>query len=139
MPAEWKSNRRTGIIRLDDINRNFLRTINNFIKDCQQGVSRQKLPEFFKYMEKYISEQLPVEEKYMKEYGYLNMISHTSMHSLFKRSFSDLKRQYEKEGESSKVLIAAVHLLTSWIVSHLNRSDIELAEYLRSMTISKNF
>ena|ERR1035437_3985447 len=133
MFTDWSEDLATQIKEIDNCNKELFRRIDSLIKASKYGKVREELPQMMKFLNKYATEHLKNEEKYMMEYGYLKNIHHGIMHSFFIKSFHRLNNEYEKEGPKNiTFILELINLLTNWLISHVNRDDKEMADFIRN-------
>lgn len=131
MHTEWKDTLLTGITEIDSENKEFFEKFNQLLKACEKGEGKDEVVNVLKYLDYYVNFHLDIEEKHIRRYGYLKSIQHCAMHDIFRSNFNSLKKEFKYEGIKMFPILKLNHMLINWLVNHVNRDDVELAEFFR--------
>jgi len=130
MSVFWSDEYITGIPEFDKPNKEFFRLIDSLLESQKKETKSELIQQILNFLDDYTSNYLKVQEKYMKKYGYQNNISHSAIHSIFKKSVANLKQEYSTFGENTRFSLSLTKILINWLISHVSREDKELAIFL---------
>jgi len=138
MSIEWNDSLITGIRELDRYNKDFYLRLNSLIDAANRGKGQTELPNMMDFLEMYVNKYLPLQEEYMKNYGYIKHMQHCSVHNLFRQSFKVLNIEFKRGSTSSLLVLKINKLLINWLISHINTEDVEFTTFIRSVMSVKN-
>ena len=107
----------------------------NTLQQVLDGHSSRMLAE--KVLEgvvEYTKTHFYVEEELMQAFKYPSFLIHKNAHDKFRKTLQRLLEQHHS-GETN-VSEALMDLLTGWLVNHIQKIDIQLAEFLKNKTLS---
>ncbi len=98
------------------------------VRDGNSTVMINKLANF---LEHYTNEHFDAEDLIMLQYRYPEIKEHRREHQEFEDSIKELKKRLDEEGATRNLAVAATGLLYRYIINHMNKTDKDLALYLR--------
>lgn len=133
MITNWSDELLTGIKEIDSYNMEFFRKLNLLLEASKKGKGRDEIVNMLDFMNDYVNVYLDIEEKYMNKYAYIQHLQHSAIHTIFKKSFNALKKQFQEEGLRSSHTLQFIHMLINWLISHITKLDKEFFNHIRLM------
>ncbi len=126
----WKDSYSVGIESIDNDHKKLIMLINNLqtAKDFKTDpqFEKQTLDEVINYTLYHFER----EESFMEENGYPDFLPHKAKHQELIYKVNEYVKTYNKGGDGA--IEALLKYLKTWLISHINGTDQEYAEFLRS-------
>jgi hemerythrin len=108
---------------IDNQHKIMFEIINTLIKSIQSNPTKEDVTDIINRLVEYKKEHFATEEKYFKQYNYVDSQKHIDAHSLFSENLQKLSIKYEND----PVMLAyeLVELLEDWLIDHILKMDHE--------------
>jgi hemerythrin len=112
---------------IDDQHKKLVDIINELHDAMKQAKSKETSLVIINKLAEYTQYHFSTEEKYMKEFGYREYLSHKKEHEKFVEQVMSFKKDYEagKAGLSFDIL----DFLKKWLITHIQSSDKKCAPF----------
>ncbi len=134
MQLEWTPSLSIGHEKIDQQHINLFRYFDEFLEGCSQGAARQNLLTLHNRLKDYVEQHFGEEEELMLRSGYPNSAYHQKAHLSFRKRLSELRQQIEEQGPTLIAVVDTNKALVSWLISHVQREDLKLGEFLNGAT-----
>lgn len=132
MPIEWTKELATDIDEIDNQHKELLKRINTLLDACTQGKGKDEIGKVLKFLDDYIVEHFNAEEAIQRKCAsYPDYQPHKALHDEFRKSFAELKKQFEAEGPGLPLVLRTNRTVVDWLVKHISRIDKELGKFLK--------
>ena len=131
MSIRWTSDLATGVTEIDDQHREIFNRADRLSEACREGKGKEEVLRLLLFLEDYIKEHFGAEEKLQLRHDYPDYAAHRSQHTRFIAEIARLAAEFKAEGATLSLVIMANKTLTSWLVQHISKTDMELATYLK--------
>lgn len=132
---DWSDRFALGIDLMDQQHQVLFRLIDQLAKAIQEGNPDQELKLIFTQLSDYTLTHFAAEEALMAKHGYPADQDHIENHRTLVYSLSDLVLK-AKEGEPL-VPLKAMNFLRQWLYQHIDGTDRQFAEFLRSRGLTQ--
>ena len=139
MDFEWTPQLSVGFEIIDKQHAELLKRFNRLQKACREHKSKDEVRELFDFLDHYVMEHFTDEERIMLEYRYPEIMSHQQEHLELITKLRKLKRQMHEYDISAELVVDISRTLFQWIVAHIQKSDVELGEYLAKKKVQSTF
>jgi hemerythrin len=129
--AMWKDSLKIGVPLIDDEHKELCERTDQLFAACSQGKGKAEIIKTLEFLEGYTLKHFADEEKLQRASAYPKCKEHKELHDFFKLQISDLKKEIAANGASITVVSKTNYFLMNWLISHIQREDKELAEYLK--------
>jgi hemerythrin len=130
MYTEWSSDLATGVLEIDDQHKEIFSRFDRLFIACSEGRGREEVLTLLGFLGGYIKEHFSAEERLQLRHAYPDYVSHKSQHTRFIAEVASLTAAFKDEGATLPLVIAANKTLSSWLVQHIARTDMEFTRYL---------
>jgi hemerythrin len=131
MSIEWTSALATGVTVVDEQHREIFKRVNRLSEACSEGKGKEEVLNLLMFLGDYVKEHFAAEERLQLRHGYPGYAQHKSQHTRFIADISRLATAFKTEGATLSLVIMTNKTLTAWLVQHISRTDMELAEFLK--------
>ena len=132
MLTDWNPKLETGNAEIDAQHRELLERFKRFSDACRGGKGKQEIFALYAYLGTYVHEHFHAEETLMLAHGYPNLTSHRLEHQEFSTRLRHLQREIDQEHITLPLIIETSENLLRWVIQHIHKTDVRMAEYLRS-------
>ena len=132
MTINWTDDLRVGVDTIDNQHKELFDRINKLLDACNQGKGKGEIGRVINFLEDYIIVHFNAEEEIQKRNAYPDYPHHKTLHEEFKKSFSELKKQFEKEGPGVHLILRTNSTVVDWLIKHIGRVDKELGAFLKT-------
>ena len=129
----WNDRFSVGVETIDQQHRGLLDIINKIIKSVDVGDEWQSTSVIIDSLVNYAYNHFAVEERYMMDADYPELISHIALHVDFIRKVFSMSREVHQNGAVSQQEILS--FLGDWYNSHVLKIDREYMPYLAAKGI----
>ena len=137
MAIEWNNNLETGVGEIDTQHKELFRRFNILLTACNEGKGRDEVLQLLQFLDAYIKSHFAAEEKLQVRYNYSGYAAHKEQHTRFIEDVARLENQFRTEGASLPLVIQTNQTLAAWLIRHINRLDMELAEFLKGAAANR--
>lgn len=130
MDIKWDDSLKTGFEKIDEQHMEIIERINVLIH-LHGDEKEAEIDKVLRFLGGYVIEHFQTEEDIMIKYKYPEYDLHKEEHMGFLKSYSQLKRLFEKEGASELIIQATQNQAVDWIINHIKKSDKKLSAYLK--------
>lgn len=131
MSFQWAEDLSTGVDDIDMQHKELILRVNTLLAACNDRKSREEIGKFLTYLGEYVAFHFAAEEREMTGSRYPGLAQHEREHDDFKKRIAILKRSFLEQGASTQVVLMTVRLSGEWLVSHIMRTDKEMAAFLK--------
>jgi hemerythrin len=128
---EWTKDLSVGVAEIDSQHRELFARTNDLLDAMKRGKAREDVGGLLSFLEDYTVMHFGLEERYMAEYKYPDLVSHKQRHSKFIEKIRIEKRNLEAEGATVDIAVRISILLTQWWIDHIRNVDRLLGIFLR--------
>ncbi|PLY04523.1 MAG: hemerythrin [Desulfuromonas sp.] len=136
MLTDWNSNLETGHDEIDAQHRKLLEHFQLFSDACRNGKGKQQITELCTFLESYVVEHFDSEESLMTRYNYPFITTHRLEHKGFTAKLRHLKYEVVQDRITLPLIIETSENLLRWLLEHILKTDVQMAEFFRSQTPS---
>jgi hemerythrin len=98
----------------------------------REGNSTLIVNKLSKFLNHYTNEHFNAEDMTMLRLRYPDLEGHRREHLEFEEQVNKLKLRIKENGATRSLAVAATGLLYRYIVNHMNKTDVELARYVKA-------
>ncbi|MBF0518901.1 MAG: hemerythrin family protein [Nitrospirae bacterium] len=130
MEIYWDESLSTGVELLDKQHKEIIARINTLLTMTDEE-KEQELDKLLRFFGGYVIDHFNAEESYMIKHKYPRYDEHKEEHMKFLKSYSSLKRLFDKEGATELIITATQNQAVDWLVKHIRHTDRDVADFLR--------
>ena len=127
----WNDNLKIGVSLIDQEHRELCDRIDRLLAACTKGKGKDEIMETVEFLESYTMKHFSDEEKLQRASTYPKVKEHKAMHEYFKGEIAKLKEDIEKNGANIATISKTNYFLMDWLLNHIQKTDSELAQYLK--------
>ncbi|MHB8062304.1 MAG: bacteriohemerythrin [Ruminiclostridium sp.] len=131
MAIQWRNSYAIGIKEIDDQHKKLFEAIDKLFTACAQGKGKEEVGNTLTFLEDYTKVHFSDEQKLHIKYDYPEKASHRDIHEKFLKNFSELKKQFEKEGAGVLFISTVNKTVLEWLIQHIGNSDKAFAAYVK--------
>lgn len=132
MAIEWNDRLATGNSDIDNQHKELFRRFDTLLTACNQRKGKEEVDNLLIFLGDYIKIHFAMEEALQKKYNYPHYPAHKDQHESFIRDFQNLEQQLKLEGATLSLVIQTNQTMVNWLINHINITDKQLADYLRT-------
>jgi hemerythrin len=132
MAISWDPTLVLGIPEIDAQHQELFRRLDALLSAIRGGSSKAEVGNTLAFLGEYAVEHFSGEERIMEELLYPGLADHRAEHRIFAAEFRALLAEHHRDGPTASLVIRVNTQLTSWLRSHVYRTDRALADFLRS-------
>lgn len=132
MSTGWSNDLATGVPEIDDQHKEIFNRFDRLFAACSEGRGKDEVLQLIVFLDDYIKEHFTAEEKLQIRNAYPDYASHKAQHTRFIAEVHRLAAAFRDEGATLPLVIMTNKTLSSWLVQHISKIDMEFAAYLRS-------
>ena len=126
----WLSAYEVNVTEIDEQHRELFRMFNQLMDIVWDGKGKDAMKEMLDFTVSYAATHFGTEERYMQQYGFPGYIDHKKLHDNFKADVLKFIKEYEENGASTEMVVAAISNLGNWTREHIRATDQKLGEFL---------
>ena len=127
---QWYDRYNVGHAEIDTDHQYLFNLINEFHDALTGGLAAERIATTLESLVSYTRFHFSREENHMLKRGYDGYRGHKQLHDKLISDLEDLRRRFE--AGDAMVGIELSTFLTDWLISHIMRTDIKLAAFLKS-------
>ena len=131
MSTGWSNDLATGVMEIDDQHKEIFSRFDRLFTACSEGRGKEEVLTLIGFLGDYIKEHFSAEERLQIRHAYPDYASHKSQHTRFIAEVARLAVSFKDEGATLPLVIMTNKTLSSWLVQHIAKTDMEFASYLR--------
>ena len=132
MSTGWSEDLATGVMEIDDQHKEIFSRFDRLFAACSAGKGKDEVLQLIVFLEEYIKQHFAAEERLQIRNAYPDYASHKSQHTRFIAEVARLAAAFKDEGATLPLVIMTNKTLSSWLVLHIAKVDMEFASYLRN-------
>lgn len=132
MAYEFTSDLETGNMLIDSQHRQLITAINQLLDACAKGQGRAEIGKTLHFLEEYIRRHFQDEEQLQQRFAYPDYPNHKQYHEGFKKSVSEILKEFDKDGATIPLVAKVNTVIASWLISHIKREDKKVAAHIQS-------
>jgi hemerythrin len=132
MAIGWSSDLATGVDLIDNQHREIFSRVDRLTAACGEGKGKDEVLRLLLFLEEYVKEHFAAEERLQLRHAYPEYPDHKAQHARFVSDVAKLSAEFKAEGATLSLVIMANKTITSWLVQHIAKTDMELAKFLRA-------
>jgi hemerythrin-like metal-binding protein len=134
MAVQWDDSLKTGNITVDNQHKEFINRINKLVDAMRAGKGKDEVSSTVDFLGDYVRLHFSAEEKLMSDSTYPDVTSHKNEHKGFVQDFEAFKSELENEelGATRAHAIKAQNWLSSWLFSHIKKTDKQFIKTIQS-------
>ena len=129
----WSEKLETGNETIDIQHKTIFKITSDLIDAHINGESKEILGRMLDFLANYTVEHFGYEEKLMRDYKYPKYLYHKKFHDDFKITVTNLINDYETRGASDELAKTLSGAVVRWLVKHISREDVKIAEFVRGV------
>jgi hemerythrin len=128
----WDSSLATGDTMIDGQHQELYRIVNELHAACDEGLGEERVDQVLGWLLSYTIEHFAAEEDLMvrSDYPAPALNAHVGQHDDLKHRVDELLKQRDAGGLTTAMPV--VDLVGEWLGSHIDHTDRQLAEHVRS-------
>lgn len=131
MNIAWSDDLGLGVTEIDNQHKELFNRFGKLASACSEGKGKEEVLRLLLFLEDYIKEHFAAEEKLQMRHGYPHYAAHKAEHTKFISDVAKLETEFRMEGATLSLVILTNKTLSSWLIQHIKRTDMEFASYLR--------
>ena len=131
MGTGWTNDLATGVFEIDNQHKEIFKRFDRLFAACSEGKGKEEVMQLIVFLEDYIKEHFAAEERLQLRHAYPDYPSHKALHTSFIAEVARLAAAFKEEGATLPLVIMTNKTLSSWLVQHIAKIDMEFASYLR--------
>jgi hemerythrin len=135
MEIGWSSDLATNVPQIDDQHKEIFARFGKLFMACRDGKGKEEVLLLLLFLEDYVKEHFAAEERLQMRYGYPDYAGHKAQHNRFMADVAKLTGEFKAEGATLSLVIKTNQTLSSWLVQHIKKTDMEFANYLREQGV----
>ncbi len=128
---QWNESLAVGIEQIDNQHKIWMEHFNSAAEAIAAKQSPSQISKTLGFLMDYTEMHFSTEEKYMTELGYAGLQDHKSRHNELRTTLTNLVKDFEDEGVTSKLADAIDSFLGNWLVQHINEVDKKFAAFAK--------
>lgn len=132
MGMKWTSDLATGVAEIDAQHKEIFTRFDRLFAACSEGKGKEEVLRLLLFLEEYVKEHFSAEERLQIRHAYPEYPAHKAEHNRFMSDVDRLTREFRAEGATLSLVIMTNKTLSSWLLQHIQRTDMAFAEYLRA-------
>lgn len=129
---------KTDVSEVDAQHKAMFKMINEFQDSCRQSVPREKLIEFFDFLNGYVMEHFSYEEAYMESISYSELEVHKEKHILLTEQAKQFEAKLKQGSIDEDGLMEFNSFLSKWLIEHIIVEDTKFKLYKRQDEMKRN-
>ena len=126
----WLSAYEINVAEIDEQHRELFRMFNELMDLVWDGKGKDAIKEMLGFTANYAVTHFGTEERYMQRYGFPGYLDHKKLHDDFAADVVNFVKEYESNGATTEMVVAAISNLGNWTREHIRGTDQKLSEFL---------
>jgi hemerythrin len=122
----------TGNDEIDAQHRELFERIGTLLEASRERRGREEVIRTLEFLGSYVVDHFAAEERTMAAEGYPKLEAHRGEHRQLVKEIEILRHELKSEGPTSLFVIRVGNRVTEWMREHIYRTDLLLAEWLRT-------
>lgn len=131
MRISWDESLATGVEEIDDQHKELFARFDRLFSACSDGRGKEEVLQLLGFLREYVVEHFTAEEKLQFRSHYPLYPEHKQLHMAFIKDVEKLERSFRDEGATLSLVIMTNKTLTTWLLQHIGKMDMEFAAYLK--------
>ncbi|QWR76923.1 bacteriohemerythrin [Candidatus Magnetomonas plexicatena] len=131
MEIYWDESLSTGVDTIDKQHKEIIARINALLSMSDEE-KEGELDKILRFFGGYVIDHFNTEEAIMIKHKYPQYDEHKGEHMKFLKSYSSLKRLFEKEGATELIITATQNQAVDWLIKHIMNTDQKMADFIRN-------
>ena len=131
MAITWDPSLVLGVPLIDGQHQELFRRLDALIASIRAGRSREEVGRTLTFLGEYALQHFSAEEALMTEKGYPGLADHRAEHERFGAELRALQAEHTRDGPTASLIIRVNAQLTTWLRTHIHRTDRALVDFLR--------
>jgi len=131
MAIGWSSDLATGVDAIDNQHKEIFNRVDRLSAACGEGKGKEEVLRLLLFLEEYVKEHFAAEERLQLRHAYPEYPDHKAQHARFMSDVAKLTAEFKAEGATLSLVIMTNKTLTSWLMQHIRKTDMEFATFLR--------
>lgn len=128
----WQDRFSVGVKGIDRQHRELLARLNALFDAVSSHASGEDLESLVDFLKGFVHTHFACEERLMRRHAYPGYARHLAEHQGFIDDLAAIDRLYDRAHRTEAAAERTAATLATWLVDHFQRSDRELAEFLRA-------
>jgi hemerythrin len=128
---QWNNSLSIGIEQIDNQHKTWIEHFNNAAEAIAAQQSSAQISKTLGFLMDYTEMHFSTEEKYMTELGYAGLQEHKARHNELRTTLTNLVKDFEDEGATSRLADAIDSFLGNWLFQHIREIDSKFAEFAK--------
>lgn len=127
---KWVASYNLGIVEIDDQHQKLIVIINKLYKTMQESTEKKEMKIIIKELSDYADYHFVTEEKYFKQFNYIDSIEHTKSHEMYRETISKFAEIYTQDNNNNEIILPMemISFLGEWWTGHILGSDRKYVE-----------
>lgn len=130
----WSDKYSVNVKSIDVQHQKLVNIINNLHDALSSGKAKETLAKTLNELIDYTKKHFAYEETLLKSNGYMAFITHKSTHDNFVKKISQMHFDYNSG--KTNMSIELMNFLKDWLVNHINKTDKEYSQHLKSKGVN---
>lgn len=131
---QWNASYATGCKKIDEQHQKLVDIVNELYDAFLAGTANEKLGEILKSLNDYTVYHFETEEQFMQKYNYPQTDAHKETHE---KLIDNITEFYAKHSSGDiSVTYDVMNFLRQWLVEHIQKEDMQFADFLKENNIS---
>ncbi len=126
----WLTAYEVNVAEIDEQHRELFRMFNQLMDAVWDGKGKEATKEMWGFTANYAATHFATEERYMQRYAYPSYLAHKKLHDDFTADVIKFIKEYETNGATTEMVVAAISNLGNWLRDHIRATDQELGKPL---------
>jgi len=132
---QWDPSLECGVELIDNEHRELVRLVGDLIQAAKNRKAVESSKGALDFLGKYVTTHFEHEEIYMKKCSYPETSEHKRLHAEFVKTFLDLKKHYDENGENLAIALEINTVASNWLINHIKAVDKKFAQYYKEHTM----
>ena len=126
----WLSAYEINVAEIDEQHRELFRMFNEAMDLVWDGKGKDAIKDMLSFTANYAISHFGTEEGYMQRYGFPGYVDHKKLHDDFTADVVKFMKEYESNGATTEMVVAAISNLGNWTREHIRATDQKLGKFL---------
>ncbi len=129
MAIPWTPALAIGVPEIDHQHQELFVRIERLVDGVGRGKSAD-VERLLEFLGQYVVKHFGAEERWMLRSAYPDYARHKGEHERFIRDYEQMTREFREKGPNVLAGIRMNNWISTWLVQHISRSDMELGRFL---------
>jgi hemerythrin len=131
MNIGWSDDLSLGVTEIDNQHKELFSRFGKLAQACSEGKGKEEVLRLLLFLQDYVKEHFAAEERLQMRHDYPEYTAHRAEHTKFMADVAKLEAEFRTEGATLSLVILTNRTLTSWLIQHIKKTDMQFANYLR--------